>query len=483
MLPPLKLLPPFLDVVNKTVNPWIPQHVWIPLTDTKGVMQLGHLRKLQKDNAGWNFHFEGNREKLHFMETFFPNTSLLWAYKAINPLVGASAADLWRYSVLWLFGGLAMDDDSTFKYPLNNIVRNDDKLLFTYEKFDFSDNCYKPSYHLSGASVKSRSSPHRQLVKSNIDSEEDSLPFFGKNLAIWAIFAAPRHPALLRVLENSVEIIRKEYLKQSVLYIPKTEAKSLYVFCITGPSFFTASMRELVLDSQLPVHQQQVVMSSTTIWTAMSYRITTDRNFEEYRGVPKIPNKNDPKEKHYTHRLQHQHVTFLGSYAADYDAETLDGRIVRCADGSELGSCTALIFTAFGAALSNLRQQGVSVVADAHVVKAGRICLVPDNETLLAVSMVSGPPVDVPSMEYRKFLPGAATSSSSDPVLLLNHTSLQGQLLTASFKTFSLIMDGTRRGFHDWDAFSSMNFTMSSAKEVDPWCLFRLAVGPIITKK
>ncbi len=207
------------------------------------------------------------------METFFPNTSLLWAYKAINPLVGASAADLWRYSVLWLFGGLAMDDDSSFKHPLNTIVQSDDRLVFTYEKFDFADNCYKPSYHLSGASVKARSSSH-PVARSGAENEGDSLPFFGRNLAIWAVFAAPRHPALLRVLENSVEIIRKEYLKQSVLYIPKTEAKSLYVFCITGPSFFTASMREIMLDKQLPIHQQQIVMGSSTVWRAFSSRLT-----------------------------------------------------------------------------------------------------------------------------------------------------------------------------------------------------------------
>jgi hypothetical protein len=286
---------------------------------------------------------------------------------------------------------------------------------------------------------------------------------------------------MLRVLRNAVEIIRKEYLRQSVLYIPSTETKSLYVFCVTGPSFFTASMRELVLDRTLHAP------GAAARW----YRLTGDRNFNEVGGVPKIPNKNDPKEKHYTHRLQHQRVTFLARYAADYDAETLDGRIVRCADAAAPGTCAPLLASFVpspgggGGGDSSSSSVVVVVVQDLQVVRGGRLWLARNNETLLAVSMETGPPIDVPAAALRRFASsnGLADPTAAAPARILSpvlrHRSLEGQLLTASFKTFSLIVNGTRRGFHDWDTFSSFNYSLSSAKEVDEALLRRLPAGPV----
>ena len=56
------------------------------------------------------------------MNTTFRDTSILWAYNAINPLVGAARADIWRYCVLYTFGGLYLDDDSDIKVPLDNVI-------------------------------------------------------------------------------------------------------------------------------------------------------------------------------------------------------------------------------------------------------------------------------------------------------------------------------------------------------------------------
>ena len=54
------------------------------------------------------------------MQETFPNTSLLWAYHQIHPMCGAAKADIWRYAVLFVFGGVYIDDDSdigTLKAP------------------------------------------------------------------------------------------------------------------------------------------------------------------------------------------------------------------------------------------------------------------------------------------------------------------------------------------------------------------------------
>lgn len=55
------------------------------------------------------------------MNTTFANTGINWAYNVINPLIGAARADIWRYCVLYLHGGLYLDDDSDIKVPLDNV--------------------------------------------------------------------------------------------------------------------------------------------------------------------------------------------------------------------------------------------------------------------------------------------------------------------------------------------------------------------------
>jgi len=52
-----------------------------------------------------------NEEKDEFMKTAFAGTSLLWAYNIINSRAGAAKADIWRYAVLWAYGGAYIDDD------------------------------------------------------------------------------------------------------------------------------------------------------------------------------------------------------------------------------------------------------------------------------------------------------------------------------------------------------------------------------------
>jgi mannosyltransferase OCH1-like enzyme len=39
------------------------------------------------------------------MQLFYADTSILWAFNMIHPLAGAFASDIWRYAVLYKFGG------------------------------------------------------------------------------------------------------------------------------------------------------------------------------------------------------------------------------------------------------------------------------------------------------------------------------------------------------------------------------------------
>jgi mannosyltransferase OCH1-like enzyme len=113
---PVSLPPP--AQANYTKN--IPRNIWIAVRDKNDELP-SHLKAFFANNPGWNVNICDNQCKDQFMNENFRQTSLLWAYNIINPLIGAARADVWRYAVLYLNGGYYMDEDSDMKTPLDEV--------------------------------------------------------------------------------------------------------------------------------------------------------------------------------------------------------------------------------------------------------------------------------------------------------------------------------------------------------------------------
>eukprot|EP01036_Dinobryon_divergens_P028859 gene28859-37868_t len=127
----------------------IPYNIWIAVRQSTDVMPK-HLHEFLMRNKHWSVNIVSNDMKDAFMNATFANTSLLWAYHAINPICGAAKADIWRYAVLYTFGGAYIDDDSDLIAPLDDVVKPSDRLIISYEKNGFNGNrCYIPTHHLS----------------------------------------------------------------------------------------------------------------------------------------------------------------------------------------------------------------------------------------------------------------------------------------------------------------------------------------------
>jgi hypothetical protein len=223
--------------------------------------------------------------KDEFMNTVFGGTSLLWAYNIISPAAGAAKADLWRYAVLWTYGGAYIDDDSDMHSPLDKVVAPEDTLIVSYERNGFNANrCYVPRYHLSDFSTYRNAS----LREKNI--------FYNRILLNWAILSAPRHPILAAVMANAVEIIQHEYTRSSVMRSLNAAFRWEAIMCATGPSLLTATAREIALQ-ELP---------------GVTYKLAHN-DFKEYGGRFKAvstPVKNDPK--HYMNTMNK--LELLSSY-------------------------------------------------------------------------------------------------------------------------------------------------------------------------
>mmetsp|Transcript_58362 Transcript_58362/g.114773 ORF Transcript_58362/g.114773 Transcript_58362/m.114773 type:complete len:396 (-) Transcript_58362:190-1377(-) len=283
-LPVLPESPPSSQLGKPTEDKLIPRHLWIAVRNSSDPLNY-QMPALFERNSNWEVHVCSNEVKDEFMNKVFAGTSFLWAYHIISPAAGAAKADLWRYAVLWAYGGAYIDDDSDMHSPLDKVVGPEDTFIVSYEKNGFNGNrCYVPRYHLSDFSAYRDAT----LRQHNI--------FHGRILLNWAMLSAPRHPILEAVMKNAVEIITHEYHRDSVMRSLNAAFRWEAIMCATGPSLLTASAREVAL-KELP---------------KVSYKLA-HTDFKDFGGRFKAvstPVKNDPK--HYMNTMNK--LELLSSY-------------------------------------------------------------------------------------------------------------------------------------------------------------------------
>ena len=275
-LPVLPNETPSSKLGKGTDDKLIPRHLWIAVRNSSDPLNY-QMPALFERNSNWEVHVCSNEMKDEFMNKVFAGTSLLWAYNIISPAAGAAKADLWRYAVLWTYGGAYIDDDSDMHSPLDKVIEPQDTLIVSYERNGFNGNrCYIPRYHLSDFSTYRNAT----LRTKNI--------FYGRILLNWAIFSAPRHPIIEAVMINAVEIIKHEYHRDSVMRSLNAAFRWEAIMCATGPSLLTATAREIVLNDNN---------------NHITYKLAHN-DFKEYGGRFKAvstPVKNDPK--HYMNTM------------------------------------------------------------------------------------------------------------------------------------------------------------------------------------
>ena len=273
----------------------IPKHVWFnlgsyataPASTSELPKHLTHIHEMALRETNWTVHLISDSDQNDFMRSHFSNTSTLWAYNQINQKLGVSRSDIWRYSQLLLFGGAYFDEDSTVDGSLDALVRPDDEIVLTTEPNIYKDECYKESYHLSDASMSLRFSNAR--VNSVMEH---------RSLANWGFMVAPKNPILTRVLENVVELVKKEYLGQTALKLPHHAFRWKTIMCVTGPIALTASVKEAMLEQpNITTHAR-----------------LERRDFKDWGGRFKIWGVDDPLKPHYMLRMQKESLSLLQSY-------------------------------------------------------------------------------------------------------------------------------------------------------------------------
>ena len=218
---------------------YIPQNVFFAIRNVSHE-KPHHHKEFTAKNPNWKLHYYDNDMKDAFMEEEFADTSILWAYKQLNPEIGCAKPEIWRLAVLYKFGGMYMDDDATVHTPLDEVVQFTDKLLLGEDAGVWDDRCWKDNFPLSNNSL---------VTRFGSDPGHASM-FNNKWFFNWVMFSAPGHPVLKRILEHIVTLIRAEYSSVfSLIKMSSSDHKGKLLMCAsTFP--ITLTTREVILENK-----------------------------------------------------------------------------------------------------------------------------------------------------------------------------------------------------------------------------------------
>ena len=313
---------PFADCIDKPILPasvpepytfnathgvvkLIPQHMWIAVRNVSDG-RPGHLPGFLKKNANWTVHFEGNTEKDAFMETIFANTSTLWAYHVLNPAIGTAKVEIWRLAVLYVYGGLYMDDDAVLNTKLDDIVSPTDRFIIAKEPGKFDDRCYVNEFPLSNHSMRKR-----------FGEQANYTIFDNKFFVNWAMFSTPRHVLLERTMKYAVDLIRREYYGDSAIKMHVNDHRGKLLMCATTHPICHAA-RELVLENH----------------PDLGLKIG-DEHFKEYGGNMKAWYNDYVVPNHWVKMLQRVRAPYLREYAPPR-IEFFEGKVIQAPGQKEI---------------------------------------------------------------------------------------------------------------------------------------------------
>ncbi len=225
-LPPLPSDRSNLPEIHKVALPNetnIPRNFWMTMkTVPDSYEKLDYnIQEVIKNNPDWMIHLINDTEMYRFMNLTFANTSLLWAFYQIHPLLMAGRADIWRMAVLWRYGGVYLDADSALRKPLSQTLHGEDRMVLAAER-----NVYHNPFH-----------PNESL------SEVIATNHFGKYILVqWCMVSEPYHPILTRFLEYVVHAVRQQFMKKIFFKDDITGPSRL--LCTTGPRMFSTAVYE-----------------------------------------------------------------------------------------------------------------------------------------------------------------------------------------------------------------------------------------------
>lgn len=172
-----------------------------PRTDDLTLEIINNIDYLTRINGSWEYRIYNDRECIDFIRNAY-GAEMLKLYLSINPAYGAARADLFRYLLIYHYGGVYLDLKSTCTKPLDKIITPDDEFLISHGPKQWG---LHPEYGVP-----------REFVQ-------------------WAIICTSRHPMLFSVI-NRVKSNLEEYNPF------RDEVGKIGVLRATGPIAFSLAI-------------------------------------------------------------------------------------------------------------------------------------------------------------------------------------------------------------------------------------------------
>jgi len=147
---------------------------------------------MKKMNPEYKYEFYDDNRIESFLKNEMPEENFQ-AYKRIT--IGAAKADFFRYNILYRYGGVYLDIDSTIKGDLNKFIREDDAAIISKER--------NPGMYVQ-----------------------------------WALIFEAGHPFLKRTIEKILDNIEQNRFPNDVHQM-------------TGPSVYSSAIRECLEQGQV----------------------------------------------------------------------------------------------------------------------------------------------------------------------------------------------------------------------------------------
>lgn len=182
------------------------------------------FEEFREQNPDFNFYFFDDLDMEEYMFNHWRDRKIYQVFKDLK--FGASKADVWRYCVLWHFGGVYLDFDSAIRFPLASIPETVDEIV-GFEGNSL-DNILSESYTPNlGFFADHRAHIRPKLLHPN-------------NIILqWLMIFRKDHPVLI----NTIELIEK----YSPFFNDKEFPSVLRAVCnFTGPVMFTRAVWEFL---------------------------------------------------------------------------------------------------------------------------------------------------------------------------------------------------------------------------------------------
>uniref|UniRef100_A0A0G4G7K5 Alpha 1,4-glycosyltransferase domain-containing protein n=1 Tax=Chromera velia CCMP2878 TaxID=1169474 RepID=A0A0G4G7K5_9ALVE len=236
----------------------IPKRVFVTGKTLPDPDQL-NLAKMRKENPGWTFVLASDEDVTAFFEKNFSPSSeggemnfVLEAYRRIR--LGVCKADLFRYAVMYLYGGVYVDLDAYLK-PFDEWIREEDDVILAYEPNHLPD----PSV----ADTKSGRAFKLMLSENMTSFLDKQLQHSELQHLQWVLVGRQGHPVFDLALRLSAEVLLKqsaalheELVLQSVpplaseLRLLRSDHHKDNIGLLTGPALWTVASRLWLLQRE-----------------------------------------------------------------------------------------------------------------------------------------------------------------------------------------------------------------------------------------